>query len=33
MKKLTYSIQINKLRDFVFNKITDKSVYPQWAKA
>ena len=33
MKKLTYSIKINKPKDFVFNKITDKSVYPDWAKA
>ena len=33
MKKLTYSIKINKPQDFVFNKITDKSVYPDWAKA
>lgn len=33
MKKLTYSIRINKPQDFVFNKITDKSVYPGWAKA
>ena len=33
MKTLTYSIQINKPRDFVFNKLIDKSVYSQWAKA
>ena len=33
MKKLTYSIKINKPCDFVFSKITDKSVYPDWAKA
>ena len=33
MKKLTYSIKINKPQDFVFSKITDKSVYPDWAKA
>lgn len=33
MKKLTYSIKINKPVDFVFQKITDKSVYPAWAKA
>lgn len=33
MKKLTYSIRINKPRDFIFGKITDKSVYPDWAKA
>jgi hypothetical protein len=33
MKTLTYSIQINKPQEFVFNKIMDKSVYPDWAKA
>ena len=33
MKKLAYDIVINKPQDFVFNKITDKSVYPDWAKA
>ncbi|WP_422082119.1 SRPBCC family protein [Ulvibacterium sp.] len=33
MKKLTYSTIINKPRDFVFDKLTDKSIYPQWAKA
>ncbi len=33
MKKLTYSIKISKPQDFVFKKITDKSVYPGWAKA
>lgn len=33
MKKLTYSIKINQPQDFVFDKITDKSVYPDWAKA
>ena len=33
MKKLTYSIQISKPQDFVFNKIMDKSVYPEWANA
>jgi hypothetical protein len=33
MKKLTYSITINKPCDFVFNKIMDKSVYPEWAKS
>lgn len=32
MKTLTYSIQINKPREFVFSKIADKSVYPEWAK-
>ncbi len=33
MKKLTYSITINKPHDFVFSKMIDKSVYPGWAKA
>ena len=33
MKTLNYSININKPRDFVFNKMIDKSVYPGWAKA
>ncbi len=33
MKQLTYSITINKPREFVFNKIMDKAVYPEWAKA
>ncbi|MEM7550318.1 MAG: SRPBCC domain-containing protein [Bacteroidota bacterium] len=33
MKTLTYAIAINKPRDFVFEKITDKTVYPDWAKA
>nr|WP_299342396.1 hypothetical protein [Allomuricauda sp.] len=33
MKKLTYSAIINKTKDFVFDKLTDKSVYPKWAKA
>ncbi len=33
MKILTYSIEINKSQDFVFNKIMDKTVYPDWAKA
>jgi len=33
MKTLTYSIQINKPQDFVFNSITNKSIYPEWAKA
>ena len=33
MKTLTYSITINKPQAFVFNKMTDKSVYPDWAKA
>jgi hypothetical protein len=33
MKTLTYSININKPHDVVFSKMTDKSVYPSWAKA
>lgn len=33
MKKLTYSIKINMPVNFVFEKITDKTVYPSWAKA
>ena len=33
MKKLTYSIKINKPVNFVFAKLMDKSVYPAWAKA
>lgn len=33
MKTLKYSIQINKPQEFVFNKIIDKSVYADWAKA
>ncbi len=33
MKTLTYSIQINKPQEFVFNKLIDKSVYPGWSKA
>ena len=33
MKELTYSIKINKPVDMVFRMITDKSVYPAWAKA
>ena len=33
MKTLTYSITINKPRDFVFKKIMDKSVYSDWNKA
>ena len=33
MKKLTYSIIINKPQEFVFNKLMDKSAYPNWAKA
>ncbi len=33
MKTLKYSIQINKPQELVFNKIIDKSVYADWAKA
>lgn len=33
MKNLSYSIKINKPQNFVFKTITDKSVYPEWAKA
>ena len=33
MKALTYSINIKKPQAFVFNKMTDKSVYSDWAKA
>ena len=33
MKTLTYALTIEKPRDFVFRKVTDKSVYPEWAKA
>jgi hypothetical protein len=33
MKRLTYSIKINKSVNFVFEKLMDKSVYPAWAKA
>jgi uncharacterized protein YndB with AHSA1/START domain len=33
MKKLTYTITINKPVDLVFNKIMDKSHYADWAKA
>ena len=33
MKRLTYSIKINKPVNFVFEKLMDKSVYPAWAKA
>ncbi len=33
MKTLTYSIVINRPQDFVFNKIMDKTVYADWAKA
>jgi uncharacterized protein YndB with AHSA1/START domain len=33
MKTLTYNITINKSRDYVFNTLTDKSIYPEWSKA
>lgn len=33
MKKLSYSIKIKKPVNFVFEKMTNKSVYPAWAKA
>ncbi len=33
METLTYSVKINRSVDVVFNKVTDKSVYPDWAKA
>lgn len=33
MKKLTYSTIINRPKDFVFDRLTNKSVYPNWAKA
>ena len=33
MEKLTYTITINQPQNLVFNKITDKSIYPDWAKA
>ncbi|MEO1001754.1 MAG: SRPBCC domain-containing protein [Cyanobacteria bacterium J06638_7] len=33
MKMLTYSIVISKPQDVVFKTMTDKSVYPGWAKA
>ncbi|MBM4154927.1 MAG: hypothetical protein FJ221_07835 [Lentisphaerae bacterium] len=33
MKKLTYSITIRKPVRFVFEKLTDRSVFPAWAKA
>lgn len=33
MKTLKYSIQINRPVEFVYNKIMDKSVYSDWAKA
>ena len=33
MKNLTYHIIINRACSYVFDKISDKSVYPDWAKA
>ena len=33
MKKLVYTVKIEKPQNVVFEKITDKSVYPGWAKA
>lgn len=33
MKKLIYNIIINKTKDYVFNKLIDKTVYPEWSKA
>lgn len=33
MKTLTYSITINKPQEFVYQKIMDKSLYADWAKA
>jgi hypothetical protein len=33
MKTLKYSIQINKPQEFVFDKMMDKSIYNDWAKA
>ena len=33
MKELHYSISIQKPPAFVFETLTDKSVYPEWAKA
>lgn len=33
MKTLQYSIQIHKSQKFVFNKMMDKSIYNDWAKA
>lgn len=33
MKTLTYSIKINKPAHVVFEKITDNTVFPRWAKA
>ncbi|AVI52067.1 hypothetical protein C5O00_13245 [Pukyongia salina] len=33
MKTLSYSTTINKPQEYVFNKLMDKSVYADWAKA
>ncbi len=33
MKKLSFSITINKPCGIVYNKIMDKSIYPEWSKA
>nr|MBI1230221.1 hypothetical protein [Cytophagales bacterium] len=33
MEVLNYTIRINKPQAFVFDKIMDKTVYPEWAKA
>lgn len=33
MKTLKYSIQINKPRELVFNKLFEQSVYTKWAEA
>ncbi len=33
MKDFKYSIEINKPKEFVFEMVMDKSVYPEWAKA
>ena len=33
MTSLKYTITINKAQDFVFERLIDKSVYPDWAKA
>ena len=33
MKKLQYSIHIDKPQEFVFNQLIDKSTYNDWAKA
>lgn len=33
MKKITYSVVIDKPQEFVFDKLMDKTIYPDWAKA